>query len=60
MTRRRTPRQRELNRREEEPLRSPLYGSPRLKEVIIGVALAGFMTPEEVDEVFEEYGLKGA
>lgn len=39
---------------------SPIFGSPRLKEVILDATLKGEITAEEVDELFLEYGLRGA
>lgn len=39
---------------------SPIFSSPRLKEVILDAALRGEITTEEVDDLFLEYGLRGA
>lgn len=39
---------------------SPVYGSPRLKEVILDAALNGSLTQQDVDDLFVEYGLVSA
>jgi Holliday junction resolvase len=40
--------------------RPALYGSPRLKEVIVEAAMAGVFTEREAQDIFEEYGLRNA
>lgn len=39
---------------------SPVYGCPRLKEVIVDAALKGEITLQDAEDLFVEYGLKGA
>lgn len=39
---------------------SPVYGCPRLKEVIVDAALKGEITQQEAADLFVEYGLRDA
>lgn len=39
---------------------SPIYGCPRLKDVIVAAALKGEITEQDAADLFAEYGLRSA
>jgi hypothetical protein len=46
------------NRSRETRPHSPIWRSPRLKDVIVAAALAGQITQQDAADLFVEYGLK--